>query len=907
MLYRLFVVFISLCSVSALAKSQEAPEIVVPKEPADPPVVTKSAPVLLRGGRILTAAGAIYENGHVLMQNGRIISVGSGKGIAPHGATVVDTRDSVITPGIIDTHSHLGVYAGPAVDAHSDGNEATRSATADVWAEHSFWPHDPNLWRAVSGGTTTIQVLPGSANLIGGRTFIAKIKPKTSARAMRFPGAPQGLKIACGENPKRVYKDKGGPSTRMGNVAGYRGLFQQALEYRRKMKKFEKRFAAWEKKKAAADKNTHKKKRKKKKNAVGKPPIPPTRNFALETLAKVLDATILPHIHCYRADEMSIMLDIAEEFGFKIRSFHHANEAYKIKERLAKEQVGTSTWADWWGFKMEAFDATAANAAILEKAGAPVIIHSDSAIDIRMLNQEAAKAAAAGLKLGIDLSEDQVLRWITYNAAWALGVEDKVGSLEVGKMADVVVWDGHPFSVYAKTKAVFIDGEKIFDRKAQHFHLSDFELGQRSIGIGDSNNKAIRIPKSVALTKHDIRKNAPVKANSFAITNATIELGYGKTLKNAHLVVRQGKISSVGTHIKVPTDMPTINGKGKVVAPGFIGVMNQLGQFEVGAEQYSNDWTLRGRTASPAFDALDSFNPATTRIAIAREHGITSTISSPLGELLFGMGFAFDLTDENKILKTIAPRVAMFGSVDQYAAYTQGGSRGGVWLRLREIIDDVRWYRKNPQAYATGQSRKLALTRLHLKAMLPVLKGQMPLVLWARRASDIRNALKWQRKMKQAGDPVKLILVGANEGWKVAREIAQARVPVIYRTVDQTLQTFEYIHARDDGATLMNKAGVKIILSEGGNNMRRMRQEAGLAIRHGLPKSAAWRAVTLHPAQAFGKSKSIGSLQVGKRANIVLWSDDPFELLSHAERMWVDGKELSLENRQHALARRYLH
>ena len=460
-------------TTSAAPKRPPPPSLApyaAPRPPADPPpTTTKPAPVLLRGGRVMTAAGKIFDRGHVLLVDGKIAAVGPGDGPAPQGATVVDATGKTITPGLIDTHSHIGVYPLPATDGNEDGNEATSPSTAEVWAEHAFWPQDPSIPRALSGGVTTIQVLPGSANLIGGRSFVAKLAPATSARAMRFPGAPQGLKMACGENPKRVYGKKGGPGTRMGNVARMRALFQQAQEYRRRLAKYDRDLAVW---RARPDGE-------KPQDKPDDPPDPPPRDFAMETLVDVMDGKILVHNHCYRADEMALMLDLAREYGFRIRSFHHALEAYKVRDRLAAEGVASSTWSDWWGFKMESLDGVPQNLALLEEAGARAIVHSDSEIEIRRLNQEAAKAVAAGREIGVVVDEDRALRWITANAAWALGVQDRTGTLEVGKMADVVVWDRTPFSVYAKAERVYVDGALVYDRAAPR--ATDFEIGA-SIG-----------------------------------------------------------------------------------------------------------------------------------------------------------------------------------------------------------------------------------------------------------------------------------------------------------------------------------------------------------------------------------------------------------------------------------------
>ena len=358
-----------------------------------------------------------------------------------------------MTPGIIDTHSHLGVYAAPSTAAESDGNEyPVKPNTAYVWAEHSFWPQDPQIPLAIAGGVTTIQVLPGSANLFGGRSVTVRLVPARSVQEMKFPGAPYGLKMACGENPKRVYGGRGGPASRMGNMAGYRAAYIAAEAYRRKWDK-------WTADSSAGD--------------------PPDRDLGKETLAGVLRGEIFVHNHCYRADEMMQMMDLAREFGFTIRSFHHAVEAYKIADKLAQVGTGASVWADWWGFKEEAMDGIKENAALLTQAGAHAIIHSDSPSGIQWLNQEAGKALYAGQRAGIDVSRDDAIRWITANPAWALNIDDVTGTLEAGKMADIVVWSGDPFSVYTKAEQVYNDGWLLYDiNDPQRQHRTDFELWQ---------------------------------------------------------------------------------------------------------------------------------------------------------------------------------------------------------------------------------------------------------------------------------------------------------------------------------------------------------------------------------------------------------------------------------------------
>jgi len=412
-------------------------------------------PVFIRNATVLTAAGPEMQHASVYFKDGLIVSVGADT-TAPTDATVVDGTGKFVTPGIIDDHSHLGVYAAPGTWAESDGNEATNPVTANVWAEHSFWPQDPEIPLAIAGGITVIQALPGSANLIGGRSATLRLIPARSVQEMKYPGAPYGLKMACGENPKRVYQ-RSGPSTRMGNMAGYRAAFIEAEQYRRK-------WDNWLKNKSGN---------------------PPDRDLKLETLADVLRGKILVHNHCYRADEMMQMMDLAKEFGFHIRSFHHVVEGYKIADVLAKEGVAASVWADWWGFKMESFDGVRENAALIQKAGARAIIHSDSEDGIQRLNQEAAKAMYAGIRAGLGTTREEAIRWLTANPAWALGIDSTTGTLEAGKHADVVIWSGDPFSVYSKAERVYNDGWLVYDRNdPAHQPKTDFNLGTAAPGVG---------------------------------------------------------------------------------------------------------------------------------------------------------------------------------------------------------------------------------------------------------------------------------------------------------------------------------------------------------------------------------------------------------------------------------------
>ena len=442
---------------SASAKAKDAVQINPDPFPSTYQPIP-SATTVIQNVSIIDGIGGLLENASIVLQDGKITALGNDI-VMPENATVIDGKGKWVTPGIIDTHSHLGVYPSPDTRSHADGNEMTSPVTSQVWAEHSVWPFDPGFQRALAGGVTAMQILPGSANLFGGRTVVLKNVPDRTMQDMKFPGAPYGIKMACGENPKRVYGNKGGPGTRMGNVAGYRKAWIQATDYKNQWDKYYTKIDAGEDAQA------------------------PKRDLQMETLKGVLEGEIIVHMHCYRADEMTVMMDVMQEFDYQIGSFHHAVEAYKIADKLRDNNVCSSMWADWWGFKMEAYDGIRENVPMVHNAGACAVVHSDSDIGIQRLNQEMAKTWADGKRVGIDISKADAWQWVSANPAKSLGIFDQTGSLEVGKNADVVLWTADPFSTYAQAEKVFIDGGLAFDRNdPENWPVSDFELGQIAAG-----------------------------------------------------------------------------------------------------------------------------------------------------------------------------------------------------------------------------------------------------------------------------------------------------------------------------------------------------------------------------------------------------------------------------------------
>jgi imidazolonepropionase-like amidohydrolase len=396
-----------------------------------------AAPVtLIRNATVLTVTKGTLQNADLLLRDGKIAQIGQGL-TAPAGARVIDASGKYVMPGIVDPHSHT------MADAI---NEGARSVTSMVRIKDVLNPTDISIYRQLAGGVTTINVLHGSANTIGGQNATVKLKYGRSVADMLFPGAPPGIKFALGENVTQKSSQERNrvsgrplryPATRMGQEEILRDAFMRARDYK----------ASWDDYRARVKKGE--------KNLVA-----PRRDLELEPLVEVLDGTRLVHAHSYRADEMLMLLNLAKEFGFTVKTLQHGLEGYKIASEIAAAGTGLSTFADSWSYKIEAYDAIPYNVAILMRHGVLTTINSDSDERARRLNIDAAKMMRYG-----GLTEDEALKTITYNGAAQLGVQDHVGSIEVGKDADLAIWNGHPLSVYSNVETTFIDGEIFFDKQ----------------------------------------------------------------------------------------------------------------------------------------------------------------------------------------------------------------------------------------------------------------------------------------------------------------------------------------------------------------------------------------------------------------------------------------------------------
>ncbi len=409
---------------------------------------------LIRNATVLTVTRGTLTNADVLIRNGKIAALGKNVRAAAN-ARVIDATGKFVLPGIVDCHSHSML---------DTINEGTLSVTSMARTSDVLNPHDIDLYRALAGGVTSLNLLHGSANAIGGLNTVVKIKYGRPAAEMIFPGAMPGIKFALGENPKRSNSQpqpgqtRRYPMTRMGVEETIRDAFSRARDYKK----------SWDEYRAASSRD---------KNLVA-----PRRDLQLEPLVEVLEGKRFVHAHCYRADEILMLINVANDFGFKIKTFQHTLEGYKVAREIAQHGAGASIFADNWAYKIEAYDAIPYNAAIMTRAGVVVSMNSDSDERARRLNIEAAKAMRYG-----DLTEDEALKLVTWNPAVQLGIQQRVGSLEVGKDADLAIWNDHPLSVYARVETTFVDGEIFFDRQQDLAKRPDVLKERAQLEAADPN------------------------------------------------------------------------------------------------------------------------------------------------------------------------------------------------------------------------------------------------------------------------------------------------------------------------------------------------------------------------------------------------------------------------------------
>jgi imidazolonepropionase-like amidohydrolase len=847
----------------------------------------------IRNATILTLTNGTIVDGSILVRDGKIVAVGKDL-TPPDGVKVIDATGKFVMPGVIDCHSHIA----------SDGglNEGSVSISAEVRVKDTLNSRSVSMFRALAGGVTTAHVLHGSANAIGGQDATIKLKYNRPVEELIFPGAPQGIKFALGENPKRSnFQSQTGtqrfPATRMGVEATIRRAFTEAKDY----------MAEWDdyNKRKASDPNA----------------LPPRRDLRLETLAGILRGEILVHSHCYRADEILMLLRVADDFGFKVATLQHVLEGYKVAPEIAKHGAGGSTFSDWWAYKMEAYDAIPHNAALMREAGVVVSLNSDSAELMRRLYLEAAKAVKYG-----GVSETEALKMVTLNPAKQLGIAHRVGSVEVGKDADLAIFDGHPLSVYAKCVMTLIDGEVFFERR-DAFGLdalkplaeSERPEGRRQKAEGrngaNGNNQILNLKSQIS--------------NVVAITGATIYPVTSAPIPNGTVVIRDGKIEALGADVKAPRGATVIRANGLRVYPGMIDSGTTLGLTEVSSVNATQDSSEIGNV-QPDMMAATAVHPASEHIPVARVNGITTALVRPSGGLIAGQSALIHLDgwtiEEMAVNKVVAlhvnyPGGFRFGGGGDPAAccedeeLTGGAPRPGAPgaggtpppssdARLKEIRDFFGQAREYARVKDEAKKRGIAPPPVNprLEAMIPYVRGEKPVIIHASSKREVVGAVKLGEELK-----VKFIIADAGEAWKVADMLAEKKIPVLIGPVLTTpSQSYDPYDAAFANAALLHKAGVPFaIQTNASSNVRNLPYNAGMAAAFGLPPDEALKAVTIYPAQILGVADRIGSLEVGKVADLVVTDGDLLEIVTQVRHLIINGKPVSLETKHTRLYQQY--
>lgn len=825
-------------------------------------------PVVYRGARILTAAGPAIEEGTLVVEKGKIVAVGpTDKVTLPEGATVIDATGKTIIPGLVDTHSHIGIWPRPGVPAHSDGNEMSGPIQSGIRALDAIYPDDPGIRMAVAGGVTTANIMPGSGNPIGGLTLYVKLRGHT-VEAMRIdtPRTVGGLKMANGENPKGYARRGQAPYTRMKVAAMQREQFLKARDYQKKWEAY---------RKAVADG---------KKDAP-----PPDSDPALDPLVEVLERKRTVHFHSHRADDLMTALRIADEFGFEI-VLQHCTEGYRIADELVKRKVPASlTLVDSPGGKLEVVGLLEENAAILEKAGVTVAVNTDDSVtESRFFLRTGAIALRGGL------TEDAALKALTINGAKILHLEDRVGSLEKGKDADFVVLSGPPFSVYSQVLETWIDGVNRFDRTRP----KDWAYQVGGFAVADPE----RLPKQPATTKAWPEVKAPAapggapamktKPAKFAVLAGRIHTVGKGTITDGALLVENGKISWVGKRadFKLPEDTPVLTAA--VVTPGLIDahtVVGLSGKLNINADQDQDELSDPNQSD---LRVLDSFNPREPLLQFLSENGITTVQAVPgRANVLAGQVGIFRTagrTVEDMTVRFPAGLLVNLGEVPKgsYAGKMPSTRMGTANLVRNAFLQAENYSRKQG---AKDEDKRPARNLKHESLGL-ALERKVPVLFSAHRADDIGTALRLTKEFKLQSQ-----IHLATEGYLIADELSAAAVPVVvHPTMQRAGASMETNNSHLCNAAVLADHKIPLALGTAFEGYvpktRVLRHEAAVAAVNGLGFDRALRSITLDSAHMLGIDEKYGSLEVGKVADLVLYDGDPFEHATHVTHTLMEGR-----------------
>ena len=894
-------------AVSVRAADRPRPRPAAPSGAASP---TASGTVLFRGATVWTMGGqGILPSADVLVRDGKIAAVGRSL-TAPSGAIVVPGEGRHLTPGIIDAHSHTAVDGGV--------NEGANTVTAEVRIADVLDPTDIAIYRELAGGVTAANVLHGSANAIGGQTLVIKLRWGQPATALPFEGALPGIKFALGENPKRSNFDpppgqsRRYPTTRMGVAAAIRRAFVEAKEYRR----------AWQEYEALPARQRERRE-------------PPRRDIQKDALVEVLEGKRLVHAHCYRQDEILMLIRLSEEIGFHVATFQHVLEGYKVADEIAASGAGASTFSDWWAYKIEAWDAIPWNGALMAERGVVVSFNSDSDEQARRLNLEAAKAIRYG-----GLKPEQALALVTINPARQLKIDSRVGSIEVGKDADLALWSGDPLSVYSACEGTWVDGVKRFDRAedlagrtrrddARADLIARVKSADKPSGFGaakpsadrsrdtaktegstpaDSKSKGEKPPARPAAVPLPWHAPEGWGAGEFAIVGATVHPVSGPAIENGAVVVRNGAIAWVGPAAQAPAVAETIRLEGRHLWPGILDADTVIGLTEIGSVRGSVD-IGEVDPISPDNRVELAVNPDSEIIPVTRAGGITHAAVGTRGGLIGGTAALIRLDGWTWEDLTVAAPAALRVDYPEWETAAQTPAAREERKKQREkALKDLQEAFAAARAYRTAlraeSARGAATLRRDpaLEAIVPALDGRIPVHVEADSVRQIRDAVAWAER-----EGVRMVLLGGRDAWRVADLLREKDVPVILdsllRLPARRDEDYDVAFAQPER---LRAAGVRFCLSGGGaSNERNLPFTAGMAAAYGLPRDIAVRSVTLSPAEILGVADKLGSIEPGKSASLVATDGDLLEIRTHVERVWIDGRPADLGNRHQRLYDRY--
>jgi imidazolonepropionase-like amidohydrolase len=820
------------------------------------------------GGTIHTATGKTFHPGTLVLQDGKILDVGPADQVAvPDDAERVDVAGKVIIPGLVDAHSHLGVYSRPEVAANSDGNETTGPVQTAIRALDAINPFDPGIRMATAGGITTANIMPGSANVIGGQTVYVKLRGHTVEQmAMVSPGISGGLKMANGENPKRVYGGrKQAPGTRMKVAALQRAEFLKARDYQRKWDAYRKNLAA------------------------GEEATVPDTDLAMEPLVEVLARKRTVHFHTHRSDDILSVLRLAEEFGFEV-VVQHGTESYKVMEEIARRKAPVSlTIPDSPGGKAEVMAFLESTAARLTKAGIKVHVNTDDPVtESRFLLRTAAITVRGGL------DEQTALKAVTIYPAQALHLDDRIGSLEKGKDADFVVLSGEPFSVYTRVLQTYIEGRRVFnldDAKERLYQTGGFAVADRS-RVPEAKPIVEPQPKSDKPELPQGAKRADGEAKEFVVLAGRLHTVAKEPIAGGAVHVREGKIVYAGPRegFDLPADVPMINAA--TVTPGLIDAFSIVplsGAYNISADQDANE---NSDPNQADVRALDAFHPAEPLLRFLLQQGVTVIHACPGREnVIAGQSGVFRTHGTNAESMAVRfPQMMVFNLGDvpkETYADRKPKTRMGTASLLRAALSDAANYARKRKAAKDEASQPDR--NLKHEALGQVLEQKLPAMFAAQRADDIVTALRLTDEFK-----LKSRLALSAEAYLLGDRLTAAKIPVIVHPTMQRVGDMETYNSFLGNAAALADRGLLIAISSGAEGYvpktRVARQEAAIAMVHGLGFDRALRAITLDAAKILEIDDRFGTLEAGKTADLVLYDGDPFEYATHVTGVAVDGR-----------------